>query len=39
VDDRAAVEHDRIVGDRQDLARVLLDDDRREPFVDDQPLS
>src|SRR5213592_4295891 len=38
MDDLAAVEDDRVVRDRQDLLRVLLDDDRREAFVQDQPL-
>ena len=37
VHDGAAIEHDRALGDRQDQAWVLLDDDRREAFVADQP--
>ena len=32
MDDRAAVEDDRLVGEAQDLRRLLLDDDHRQPF-------
>ena len=32
VGDAAAVEHQRIIADAEDQLRVLLDDDRRQPF-------
>jgi hypothetical protein len=37
VDHAAAVEHDGAVGDRQDQARVLLDDDGAQALVAHQP--